>query len=172
MASRTVSGDSGGARSEGKPRWPRSDSAAPRNHASNSRLATTTLRGRSHRASSAPSKIRGPSCAGQSSSASSKINKAPPGAVLRAIISTARASSSCFSILPLGRRNGRGISTSTMPCRASSRLIRMGNASTSPWPSTMMPILMDSRRTGRAAFPWKCACSRARAGSGAKARLL
>lgn len=153
FASRIDSASAGGTMSPDRPRRPAIEYAAARNHASYSRRASTTWMRRSLRACVARSKIVAASPGGQSSSASRTIKTAPPGPERRAAKSTYRSSS--FSLRNRSRltRIGLGTCGITSGMAAAIRRIRIGMASTSPGPSTIVTIVDMVRggsRTGRA----------------------
>ena len=93
FAPATDSGSSGVVVAASMPRSPAIESAAARNHASYSVLASTTRMARSPRAPLARRSRSGANCPGQSLSASSKIRMHPPVPACRAASSTARSSS-------------------------------------------------------------------------------
>ena len=142
------SGFSGGSIDASISRRPAIERAAARNHASYSRLASTTRMRRSGRACRARHNISAARAFGQSSSASSTI-RTPPSSSLsnrRAASSTVLSNSSSFSsLLRCTRMGGRAFTWNLPETCAAIRRSRIGTASTSPFPSTIDATVTNDR---------------------------
>ena len=153
LASRGRSGSASSWPSWLNPRWPFSELAAAINQDSYSRLASTTLRRWWAITFLLRCRMRAPSSAGQSSSASSKTKIQPETPHLLLASNNWRRNSSSL-LRNRSRRTRIGGSTSShlpgvywAPMRRSST----GSAATSPSPSTMQAIDVTlQRRTGLA----------------------
>ena len=142
FAPRMDSGFSGAVVAGSMPWCPAIEAAAARNHASYSTFAKTTRMSRSPRASLARCSASGAASAGQSSSASIRIRMEPSGRVCRAASSTARSSSPALKTRSRATRIGGGVcTTASGATRSAIRRSRIGTASTSPCPSTMVAIV-------------------------------
>ena len=138
MAPLTACGSEGGSRSSGRPRHPRSDRAAARPHASNSRSASTTSEARSGRAARTRSSSSGPRSHARSSSASITTSIPPvcPSSAATARLAL-RSRSPARSISDFDARMGCMTSTAASGRNsATTRWISGRIAARSPWPST------------------------------------